>query len=49
MPQGKDPKTADGLGGVHKVAIPRQPVPAAPGDEREPRPQDPRATRPVRD
>ncbi len=42
MPKGKDPHTADGLGGVHKIAIPRQPVPRAPGQEREPRPQEPR-------
>lgn len=24
MAQGKDPETADGLGGVHKVAVPRE-------------------------
>lgn len=32
MAQGKDPQTADGLGGVHKVVIPRQPVPAVARD-----------------
>jgi hypothetical protein len=26
MAQGKDPQTADGLGGVHKVVTPRQPA-----------------------
>ncbi len=30
MPKGKDPKTADGLGGVHKVAISRQSAPIKP-------------------
>ncbi|MCK5911954.1 MAG: hypothetical protein KAG62_18615 [Caulobacter sp.] len=48
MPQGKDPKTADRLGGVHKVATPRQPVPASPGDEREVRLQDTRPKPPRR-
>lgn len=43
MPKGKDPKTADGLGGVHKVAISRQSAPTKPGEEREPRAHDPRA------
>lgn len=38
MPKGKDPETADHLGGVHKVTIPRQPV-RAPGDEVDPRPE----------
>jgi hypothetical protein len=37
MAEGKDPKTADRLGG-HKVTTPRQPV-RTPGDEREPRPE----------
>lgn len=32
MSQGKDPETADGLGGVHKVAEPRAPVPEPPRD-----------------
>jgi hypothetical protein len=32
MAQGKDPETSDGLGGVHKVAVPRQPVPAVARD-----------------
>lgn len=32
MAQGKDPQTADGLGGVHKVVQPRQPVPVTPRD-----------------
>lgn len=32
MAQGKDPETSDGLGGVHKVAVPRQPVPSVPRD-----------------
>lgn len=32
MSQGKEPETADGLGGVHKVAQPRQPVPNVPRD-----------------
>jgi hypothetical protein len=32
MAQGKDPKTADGLGGVHNAVVPRQPVPAVPPD-----------------
>jgi hypothetical protein len=27
MAQGKDLENADGLGGVHKVAVPRQPIP----------------------
>jgi hypothetical protein len=31
MAQGKDPQTADGLGGVHKVAVPR-PAPTGPAD-----------------
>lgn len=32
MAQGKDPQTADGLGGVHKVVTPRQSVPDLPRD-----------------
>ena len=32
MPEGKDPQTADGLGGVHKVAIDRQAVSVTPRD-----------------
>lgn len=39
MPKGKDPETADGLGGVHNVSIPRQPV-VPPGGEREPRAEE---------
>lgn len=30
MTTGKDPQTADGLGGVHNVTQPRAPVPAYP-------------------
>lgn len=34
MTQGKDPQTADGLGGVHKVGEPRQATPDTPrGDQ----------------
>lgn len=32
MAKGKDPQTADGLGGVHKVVTPREPVPQVPRD-----------------
>lgn len=32
MAQGKDPETADGLGGVHKVVTPREPAPLTPHD-----------------
>lgn len=35
MSQGKDPETADGLGGVHKVTQPRSPVPDV---QRDPEP-----------
>lgn len=35
MAQGKDPQSADGLGGVHKVVTPREPVAQVPRD-REP-------------
>jgi hypothetical protein len=31
MAKGKDPETADGLGGVHKVVTPRAPAPLGPG------------------
>lgn len=36
MPEGKDPQNADGLGGVHKVAVARQDVPAPIGDAESP-------------
>lgn len=32
MAQGKDPETADGLGGVHKVVVDRPEAPVAPRD-----------------
>ena len=32
MARGKDPQTADNLGGVHNVTVPRQPAPSTPGD-----------------
>ncbi|MBI1684151.1 hypothetical protein [Caulobacter hibisci] len=32
MSTGKDPQTADGLGGVHKVNTPRPSAPVAPSD-----------------
>ncbi|MBO9557928.1 MAG: hypothetical protein J7515_05000 [Caulobacter sp.] len=31
MTKGKDPETADGLGGVHKVGVSREPVPPPSG------------------
>lgn len=32
MTKGKDPEAADGLGGVHKVGVSREPVPPPSGD-----------------
>lgn len=36
MPEGKDPRTADGLGGVHKLAVARQEVAATRPDAERP-------------